>query len=143
DLIKNFIIQLSAGYANLVDCVVVPSESVKDILVKRNVHQPMEIIPTGVDLPRFDKGDGKATREQFAIGQDDFVIGHVGRLAPEKNLNFLVECLMEYMKKDQRAHFLLIGDGPSKKEIETAFELEGLGERCHVTGVLENQDLVD
>ena len=53
--VKRFIVKLAAGYANLVDQVIVPCESVQEILVKRGVKTPMEIVPTGVDLEAFFK----------------------------------------------------------------------------------------
>src|SRR4030042_2233350 len=83
--VKRFMVKLAAGYANLVDQVIVPSESVRDILLKRGVKTPMEVVPTGVDLEHFSKGDRKAFRQRTHIALDALVIGHAGRLAPEKN----------------------------------------------------------
>ena len=48
-------VKLAAGYSNLVDQVIVPSESVRNILLKRGVKTPMEVIPTGIDAKRFQK----------------------------------------------------------------------------------------
>jgi len=84
--VKRFMVKLASGYANLVDHVIVPSESVQDILLKRGVKTPMEVVPTGVDLAHFSKGNGKAFRKQNHIPLEALVIGHAGRLAPEKNL---------------------------------------------------------
>lgn len=136
-------VKLAAGYANLADQVITPSESVKDILLKRGVKTPMEVIPTGVDLERFSKGDGIAFRQRNQIPPDALVIGHAGRLAPEKNLEFLTNCLVELSKKDPRIHVLIVGLGPSQNLIKDAFERSGLEKRLHLTGVLHYQDLVD
>jgi 1,2-diacylglycerol 3-alpha-glucosyltransferase len=40
--VKRFMVKLAAGYSNLVDQVICPSESVRDILLKRKVKTPME-----------------------------------------------------------------------------------------------------
>jgi glycosyltransferase involved in cell wall biosynthesis/pimeloyl-ACP methyl ester carboxylesterase len=141
--VKRFIVKLAAGYANLVDHVIVPSESVREILFKRGVKTPMEIVPTGVDLKRFSKGDRKGFREQNQIPPDALVIGHAGRLAPEKNLDFLVNCMVEALKKDARAHALIIGKGPAEQMIKDTFKQAGLEKRLHMTGVLHYQHLVD
>ena len=141
--VKRFMVKLAAGYANLVDQVVVPSESVRDILLKRGVKTPMEVIPTGVDLQRFSKGGGIAFRRQNQIPLDALVIGHAGRLAAEKNLEFLTNCLVELLKKDPRVHALIVGLGPSEKMIKDTFEQAGLAKRLHLTGVLHYQQLVD
>ncbi|MBI5024207.1 MAG: glycosyltransferase [Candidatus Omnitrophica bacterium] len=162
--VKRFVIEIAAGYANLADQVIVPSQSVRDILFDRGVVSPIEVIPTGVDLEWFSNGreapsprpevrrgggafgrgsNGADFRQRSGIPPEAFVIGHVGRLAPEKNLDFLVNCLIEFLKKEVNAHVLMVGQGPSQKMIKAAFERSGLGERLHLTGFLYKKDLVD
>jgi len=141
--VKRFMVKLAAGYSNLVDQVIVPSESVREILLKRGVKTPMEVIPTGIDAQRFAKGDGIAFRQSNQIPLDALVVGHAGRLSPEKNLGFLTNCMVELLKKDPRVHALIVGLGPSEKMIKNAFEQAGLGKRLHLTGVLHYQHLVD
>jgi len=141
--VKRFMVKLAAGYANLVDQVIVPSESVKDILLKRGVKTPMEVIPTGIDAERFSKGERIAFRQRNHIPLDALVVGHAGRLAPEKNLEFLTNCLVELLKKDPRVHALIVGLGPSQNLIKDVFGQAGLEKRLHLTGVLHYQDLVD
>lgn len=141
--VKRFIVKLAAGYAGFVDRLIVPCESVQEILLKRGVKTPMEVVPTGVDLERFSKGDGKTFREQNQIPPDAFVIGHAGRLAAEKNLDFLVNCMVELLKKEPRAHALIVGKGSSEEMIKDTFQKAGLQERLHLVGVLHYQQLVD
>ena len=148
--VKRFVIEIAAGYANLADHVIVPSQSVRDILLGRGVVSPITVIPTGVDLERFSNGreapcgrNGADFRQRNGIPPEAFVIGHVGRLASEKNLDFLVNCLIEFLKKEVNAHILMVGQGPSQKMIKAAFERAGMGERLHLTGFLYKKDLVD
>ncbi|MBF0252816.1 MAG: alpha/beta fold hydrolase [Candidatus Omnitrophica bacterium] len=141
--VKRFVVKLAAGYSNLADQVIAPCESVQEILLKRGVKTPIDIVPTGVDLARFSIGDRKIFRQKNGIPEDALVIGHAGRLAPEKNLEFLTNCMVEELKKNERAHALIVGLGPSEKMILAAFKEEGLEKRLHMTGVLHYQDLVD
>ncbi len=140
--VKRFMVKLAAGYSNLVDQVIVPSESVLNILLKRGVKTPMEVVPTGVDVEHFLKGDRKVFRQQNQIPLDALVVGHAGRLAPEKNLEFLTNCLVELLKKNPKVHVLIVGQGPSEKMIKDAFGLAGFEKRLHLTGVLHYQHLV-
>ncbi|MCX5700445.1 MAG: alpha/beta fold hydrolase [Candidatus Omnitrophica bacterium] len=141
--VKRFVVKLAVGYANLADRVIVPCESVQEILLKRGVKTPMEVIPTGVDVKRFSQGGGKAFREQNQIPPDALVIGHAGRLALEKNLDFLIDCMIGVLKKDPRVHALIVGLGPAKEMIQETFKQAGLENRLHLTGVLHYQALVD
>ena len=85
---NDLLVKLAAGYANLVDQVIVPCESVQEILLKRGVKTPLEVVPTGIDLKRFSEGDGKAFRRSRNMPSDALVIGHAGRLAAESNNSY-------------------------------------------------------
>lgn len=141
--LKRFVIELSTGYANLCDRVIAPSESVRAILQQRGVQTPIEVIPTGVDIDRFARGDGARFRADHAIPPDAFVVGHVGRLAPEKNLSFLAEAVCEFLKGNNEAHFLVAGVGPSEPDIRNRFEEAGMAGRLHLAGILQSSELVD
>ena len=143
NFIKRFVIELSTGYANLANQVIVPSKSVKDILVERGVESPIEIIPTGIDIKNFSSGDGYSIRKRFNIPEDAFVIGYVGRFAPEKNLEFLSRAVVEFLKRDEQVHFLIVGQGPLEKIIKQIFCDQSLETRVHFTGALKDQPLFD
>ncbi|MFH2124320.1 MAG: glycosyltransferase [Pseudomonadota bacterium] len=134
---KQFVIQLSTSYANLCDLVFAPSQSVAQLLRKRGVRTPIEVVATGVDVQAFAQGSGPGFRAAMAIPDDAFVLGHLGRLAPEKNLEFLVTAVAAYLQTDSRAHFLLIGSGPSAKIIQQIFARENLTPRLHHATMLE------
>ena len=140
---RRFVIEIARGYANLTQQVIAPSQSVREILLERGVTVPVAVVPTGIDPERFAQGGREAFRRQHGIPPDAPVIGHVGRLAPEKNPEFLVRCLIELLREELRVHVLMIGRGPSEQMIRGAFEQAGLGPRLHLTGFLYNQDLVD
>lgn len=143
DRAEHFIINLAAGYANLCDCVIAPSESIADILRQRGVASRIEPIPTGVDVDRFARGDGAAFRRAIGIPADAFVVGHLGRLSPEKNLPFLSEGVARFLEKHPQARFLLIGEGPSKSRVREDFDRLGLAERLHDAGRLDGDDVID
>lgn len=140
---KTFIIELATGYANLCDQVFAPSESIHDLIIERGVTKPVAVVPTGVDLEKFAAGDRKRGRKRYQIPNDVFVIGHLGRLAPEKNLKFLSEAVVEVMKNNPTVYFLLVGTGPSEQDVRAAFEAAGLTDRLVVAGVLQNLELAD
>ena len=86
--LRPFITELALGYCNQCNHIIFPSESVQSIIKKRGLKRPSTVIPTGVDTGLFASGNGKRFRKQYNVPKDQFVIGHIGRLAPEKNLYF-------------------------------------------------------
>jgi 1,2-diacylglycerol 3-alpha-glucosyltransferase len=143
EALKRFVIELSTGYANLSDQVFAPSESVMHLLRERGVQSPIDIVPTGIYTGRFTRGAGKSFRRKFNIPGDAFVIGHLGRLAPEKNLEFLVRAVTQFLKKNSNARLMIAGQGPSEETILNLVAKEGMSSRLHWMGVLEGNDLVD
>lgn len=135
--LKRFVVRLSTSYANLCDQVFAPSESVADVLRERGVEAPIAVVPTGVQLESFEKGSGPGFRLAVDIPENAFLVGHLGRLAPEKNLPFLADAVIAFLKREPRAHFLLVGAGPSQSAVRESFQRNHLCERLHTVGLLE------
>lgn len=139
---RRFVINLSTNYANLSNEVFAPSESVAEILRRRQVKVPIRVVPTGVRLVEFETGDGLGLRRIMGIPEDAFLVGHVGRLAPEKNLGFLVTALAQFLRAFPAAHALIVGKGPEGRRMREHFRAAGVADRCHFGGVLEKRFLV-
>lgn len=133
---KRFVRDLVVGYCNLCDAVIAPSETVAEILERRGVKTRVRVIPTGVDLDLFSGGDRAFFRARHGIPEEAFLVGHVGRLAPEKNLGFLADGVARFLRREKQARFLLVGDGPMREAVRTIFESRGLLGRFHEDGVL-------
>ncbi|PIQ95898.1 MAG: glycosyl transferase family 1 [Nitrospinae bacterium CG11_big_fil_rev_8_21_14_0_20_56_8] len=141
--LQRFVVELSTGYANLCDLVFAPSESIASLIKTRGTRTPVEAVPTGVNLEQFSKGDGTKFRKRYGIPPDAFLVGHVGRLAPEKNLDFLARAVLRFLEECESAWFLVTGEGPSKERILARFGEARLLHRLVLTGTLVGGDLVD
>ena len=140
---KRFVINLSTQYANMCSTVIAPSQSIASLLSQRGVHTPIENIPTGIDLDQFSAGQAARLNERFALEASSRVIGHVGRLAPEKNLIFLAKAVARAMQDAPHSIFLLVGDGPSLPDIRETFAKAHMQSRLVCTGKLSGSDLAD
>jgi len=143
EALKRFMIELSTGYANLADHVFAPSESVCLMMKERGVTTSIDVVPTGIYTEQFAKGSGKTFRKKLNVPSDVFVVGHVGRLAPEKNLEFVTHAVAQFLKKEPKAHFLIGGAGPSEESIKEIMAKEGVADRLHLAGMLKGKDLVN
>lgn len=141
--LQRFAIELATHYANLTDQVFAPSESIASLIKERGVQAPIAVIPTGVDIERFAAGNGMQFRANIGFPEKAFVVGHLGRLAPEKNLGFLAEAMVLFLQENKNAYFLVAGEGPSKQEIQDIFSHHGLSGRLHISGVLGPSQLED
>ncbi len=142
--LKRFVIALVTGYANLCDHVFAPSTSVASELKKRGVEAQIDIVPTGIEVDQFQKGDGRLFRKICKIPENAFVIGFVSRIAPEKNVYFLAKAIYQFMQSNDSVHFIVAGTGPSADDVCKIFEGDvSLSNRFHYKGLITGQDLVD
>jgi glycosyltransferase involved in cell wall biosynthesis len=139
--LRRFVVDLATGYCNLCNAVIAPSDSIAQLLRQRGATVSIDVIPTGVDVDLFAAGDGPAARAAMQIPPEAFVVGHVGRLAPEKNLGFLTDGVARFLLSREAAHFLLAGEGPLKQEILKKFAALKLDGRIHLAGVLGRKAL--
>lgn len=138
----HFAIHLSTQYANLCSGVVAPSRSIAEIIRSRGVTVPIREIPTGVDLAAFRNGDGLRFRRSHGIPENLPVIGHLGRLVPEKNLDYLARSVAACLSRENGL-FLVVGKGPDAENIRRIFSERKLEDRLKLVPPQAGQDLVD
>jgi len=143
EALKRFVTDLSTGYANLCDHVIAPSQSVATLLQQRGVTVPITVIPTGVDLAKFARRQGRRFRKANGIPDDAFLAGHIGRLAPEKNLMFLTRAVARFLQERPQAWFLVAGAGPLEDSMKAYFAEAGVTDRVRFAGILQGKDLAD
>jgi glycosyltransferase involved in cell wall biosynthesis len=135
--------ELSVRYARLCDHVIVPSESVAEIVQDRGISTPVTVIPTGVNVEEFERGEGEAARRRHEIPSDAPLIGYAGRLAPEKNLEFLARSVSRTLREHPRAWFVVVGDGPFRDPLRQTLMPARVLDRVRFTGFLRGEDLAD
>jgi glycosyltransferase involved in cell wall biosynthesis len=141
--LKRFIIELATGYANLCNRVIAPSTSVKNLLLHRGVKTAIRVLPTGVDVDFFAGGDGRGFRVRNQITPETRVIGHIGRLAREKNLPYLAKAVAEAIHQKPGSCFLVAGKGDAEREIREIFSSRNLSDQLILLGNLSGDDLAD
>ena len=102
--------------------LIVPTKKTYDLFKEkygydRNVH----IIPTGIEIERFYKEKLKQEKinqlkEKLNIQKDDVIILFLGRIASEKNIEFLIKNHVNILKKNDNCKLLIVGDGPDLEE---------------------------
>lgn len=141
--LKEVAINLSTHFANLCDGVIAPSESIARLIRRRGVETPIRVVPTGIDVKAFASGDGARFRRKFKLPPGAFVVGHVGRLAPEKNLEYLAESVALFVKRTPHARFLVVGGGPSEEKLREIFTRHGIAGQLILAGKHTGRALAD
>jgi len=96
-----------------VDALVVPSRQMLGVLRDYGIACRAEVIPTGLDLSKFQGGDGHLFRREHGIHPDRPVLAHISRVAHEKNIDFILRTLVEVRRKVPDVLLVLAGEGPA------------------------------
>jgi len=129
----------SAAQCNDVDALVVPSHAMRKILSRYGVKTRASVIPTGIELTQFSGADGDRFRDRYGIPRERPVLSHVGRLALEKNIDFLLRMLALVKAEVPDVLLVVAGEGPARRGLERQAESLGLTDNIFFVGYL-NRD---
>ena len=136
--------RISAAQCRDLDALVVPSRVMQSILEAYGVKTPTTVIPTGIELEQFSQGDGGRFRRRHGIPADRPVLIHIGRLAFEKNVDFLLRVLVRVRRETPHVLLVIAGEGPARRSLETMGVELGLHEQLLFVGYLSRDgDLED
>src|SRR5215216_3012547 len=97
-------------FCSAVDLVISPSRGMKKILRQYGVESHVEVVPNGVDLHRFHVAQ-PLSRAHFGFTDQDILLIYAGRMAPEKNLEFLLQSFSGVSQVFPNVHLLIVGGG--------------------------------
>ena len=134
----------SKASTDLGDQIIVPSPKFYRLLLNQKVKQPISIIPNGIDLSMFKvaKNPG-ALRKRLGLGADVPIMLTVGRMDPEKRLDFIVEAFDLIADRVPNAHLVFAGDGGARKHVEEKSNSTRAKDRIHFLGMVNRADLPD
>jgi glycosyltransferase involved in cell wall biosynthesis len=120
-----------------VDLVISPSEGMKKVLRQYGVDGHIEVVPNGVDLGHFYAAQPLA-RADFGFTEQDILLVYAGRLAPEKNLEFLMRAFAGVAQVFPNVHLLIVGGGQKQfeDELKPLPSHLGISNRIHFVGMI-------
>jgi 1,2-diacylglycerol 3-alpha-glucosyltransferase len=136
--------RFTVAQCNVLDALVVPSRAMEQALLDYGVQCPMHIIPTGMEMDRFAGGDGQRFRAQLGIAPGQPVLVHVGRIAHEKNIDFLFRMFAIVVRAKPGAVFVVAGEGPALASCKAYVRSLGLAQQVRFVGYLSRErELLD
>lgn len=139
----------AARYINRIQCkqvdaVIVPSSAMLDVLKNQGISCPIEVIATGLSNELYKPGNGLAFRKKFDISPERPVLIHIGRVAHEKNIGFLLQMVDILRQSVPDLLFIIAGEGPAQKHLVGMVKSLGLQHHVQFTGNLDRDtELLD
>lgn len=129
-------------FCESIDLVISPSPSMEKILRELGVKSHIEVIPNGVDLRKFREAK-PFPRSQFGFTEHEILLVYAGRIAPEKNLSFLLKCFAGITQVIPNVYLLMVGGGKKQfeEEVQNLIVHLGIANRVHSTGMIAYEDI--
>ncbi len=127
-----------------IDALIAPSEPMRDVLLQYGVVAPIHVVPTGLPEDRFAPGDGARFRAQIGLPAARPLLLYVGRVAHEKNIEFLVHSFARVRRDMPEAMLVIAGEGPAEATLRQLVGGLGLEPDTRFVGYLDReQTLLD
>ena len=137
---KSSAAKLTKFLLNTLNIVIVPTEKVKKVLQHYGVSKTIYIVPTGIDLSRFQKelstNEKEKIMSQLNITNEDRIISYIGRIAEEKNIGEILTLFADIVANDKNIKLLIVGDGPYLKILREQVINENLSNNVIFTGMI-------
>lgn len=131
------------SFCNRSDLILTPTYAVYRHLRRMGIRTPLEVLPTGIDLGRFQGGSRAEGRRRLGLPEDVPLLVYVGRLSVEKNLPLLLDAFSRVVAARPDVHLAMVGDGPLRPSLQAKAPEPPLRGRLHLTGALEPEAVAD
>jgi 1,2-diacylglycerol 3-alpha-glucosyltransferase len=134
----------STTSTNLGDQIVVPSPKFQRLLLEQKVTKPIVTIPNGIDLSNFKTAKNPTSfRNKLGLKPDAQILLSVGRVDPEKRLDFLIDAFARMANQIPEAQLVFAGDGSARKKLEAHAANTNVNDRIHFLGMVNRAELPD
>ena len=126
-------------FSFLPDRIICNSSAVRNRFTKEKIDTKIKTILNGVDLREFDPElNGRVIRKEFNIGEDELIIGTVGRIDPEKGYEYFLESARIILQDFKNIRFLVVGGAFNNPSLEKSlYEMsveKGIDKKTIFTG---------
>ncbi len=121
-------------------CILTVSNALgQEIIYRERISDSkIKVIHNGIHFTSFDKSNLQHNfKEKWKIPRNRTVIGTVARMAPQKGLSVLIEAA-EQLIGIYNVHFMIVGDGPLRENLEGKTRLSSINDYFTFTGMVKD-----
>lgn len=127
------------------DALIAPTRKVEMTLRNYGMKQPVYVIPTGLPMEKiqrpFSREEKEKLRKEWGISKEKKLIASIGRVGLEKNLDEIADYFIHISKNHPDIVWMIGGDGPYRKELQSRIERLHLSKSVIFTGMIAPEDI--
>ena len=129
------------GFMSDLDGVICPSEIVYDLLMKYKVKVEKRVIPTGIELAKFErpeltKENVADLREKLGISNQETMLLSLSRVSYEKNIQAVLAALPKVLEENPNVKLVVAGDGPYLSDLKAQAKRLNITDAVIFTGMI-------
>jgi glycosyltransferase involved in cell wall biosynthesis len=130
-----------AFLGKFVDGFIFITRGLKDVYEKKLKEdlEPSLLVPSGVDLDLFSRRDPSPVRARYGIREGDVLIGYVGVLSSERELDFPLRAIKELRGRERRYRLMFVGDGDDRERLQELAASLKLEDNAIFTGLVDHE----
>jgi glycosyltransferase involved in cell wall biosynthesis len=123
-----------------VDYFLVVSSVLEQALIQGHGIPPEKVIKiyNGIETDHYKQedldGQSRRVRQEFSVGEQEILIGAVGRMAWQKGFEYFLQCIPALSRGIPNARFIMVGEGPLRQELERQAISLGIRDQVIFTG---------
>ena len=129
------------GFMSDLDGVICPSEIVYDLLMKYKVKVEKRVIPTGIELAKFERPEITSEniadlREKLGISNQETMLLSLSRVSYEKNIQAVLAALPAVLEENPDVKLVVAGDGPYLSDLKSQAKRLNITDAVIFTGMI-------
>src|SRR5699024_5654307 len=121
--------------------IVAPSLRVKETLERYGIDEPIEIIPSGVDISKFSKSTNENIRKKYKINSEQPLLLTLSRLAFEKNIDKLLNAMPDILDRVLATKLMICDDETARESLVQQVYDMNLTDSVIFTGEINNDEI--
>lgn len=129
-------------YRWLMGSLVSSSITVSEALERHLVNElgisakKVKTIPNGIDVKKYAvNGDIEYLKKAFGLGEDESVVGSIGRLTAQKGYEYLLKAFKMVLGDKPETRLIIVGDGDERSSLEEIAKDLGIRKKVIFTGI--------
>ncbi|MEA3400463.1 MAG: glycosyltransferase [Armatimonadota bacterium] len=127
-------------YFNDCDVISTSANWMRQKLIDGHVRTPVELVRNPVDLSGLREPHREQTRARLGFDDDALVVGYLGRISPEKQLERVADAVAMLAEERAGARLLIVGDGSATDALRE-YAAARLGDRAVFTGAVPHGEV--
>lgn len=141
DLLAQAGVKVVLNFFNSCDEVWAVSAPAAEVLRSYGFEKPIIVMPNGTDLWYPTEADKLRAEKKYGLGKG-IVLLFVGQQNWKKNIRHIIEATAIYKQRGGEFKMVMVGQGPSEREIHEFVEELGLTDQFVFTGQLMDRDAI-